>query len=335
VEWDGLDDYGQPVVAAGCSVRVRIGMGAKLEQIVGGDPYAFYSKEMGQGDHAAWRLTGLEAKADGTVYVLANANNYGPPALRAYNASGEYLRTVYPPPAGRKPDEIRGWGIIERPDGTYAFQYSDVSSPALSRTPIAGTRGRIARLVPTSNKDELLLDCDGRLMKVRTDGTITAAPITADQVVNDPPFAAKGVDLAGPMQVALSPDRKSFYLGGVFAATGGGRGRTGVEKTGPWRDGQIYKVDAATRKASVFFALPEKDVIAALDERGKSPIADFKYGTYAALQGVTADAEGHVFVCDRQNKRCWCSTPRPRCCARFRWRIPTRWRCIREPRRST
>ena len=321
LEWDGRDDYGQRVSGfrfqegsdsglkpetrhlEPLSIRVRIGMGVTLERIVGGDPYAWYSKEMGQGDHAAWRIMGMEVKPDGTVYLLGNANNYGPPALRAYSADGDYLRTIFPPPAGRKPDEVRGWGIIEKPDGTYTFAYNDLSSPALSKTLICGTRGRIARLVPSPAMDELLLEYDGRFMKVNTDGSIAASPMQAEPLVSEPPIVQKGLDVAGPMQVALSPDRKSFYLGGIFAASGGGRGRTGAEKTGPWRDGQVYKVDAATRKASIFFALPEESVVVELDARGKSPIADFKYGTYAALQGVAVDAEGRVFVCDRQNKR--------------------------------
>ncbi|HOX06105.1 MAG TPA: hypothetical protein PK280_06865 [Planctomycetota bacterium] len=301
LEWDGKDDYGQPV--AGASVRVRAGMGAKLDRIVGGDPYAFYSKEMAQGDHAAWRLTGIEAKPDGTVYVLGNANNWGPAVLRAYTAAGEYLRTVYPPPAGRKPDEVRGWGIIEKPDGTYTFQYNDLREPALSRTLICGPGGKIARLLPSDAGDELLLESDFRLMKIRTDGTIAANPALAGQVVNEPPIGDKDARVTGPMQVAMSPDRKSFYLAGVYAASGDGRSRTGAKQTGPWRDGQVYKVDAATRKAEIFFSLPEKDVIADLNARGKSPIADFLYGTYAALQGVAVDDEGRVFVCDRQNKR--------------------------------
>jgi len=50
IEWDGKDDYGEqaaqggppaaakPLGEAGFSVRVRVGMGVKLERIVGGDP---------------------------------------------------------------------------------------------------------------------------------------------------------------------------------------------------------------------------------------------------------------------------------------------------------
>jgi len=303
IEWDGLDDYGQAVPEpAKLAVRVRAGMRVKLKRMAGGDPYAFYSREMGQGDHAAWRITGLEAKSDGTVYVLGNANNYGPPALRAYSAAGEYQRTVFPPPAGKPLDAVKGWGVNVRADGTWTPQYNDLSSPALSKTLICGTRGRIARLIPSPGKDELLLEYGYKLMKVSTAGTVQPAPQLPDQFVNDPALDAK-LDLAGPWQIALAPGGGHFYLGGIFAASGGTRGRTGAEKSGFWRDGQIFKVETATRKASAFFALPEADVIADLNARGQSPIADFKYGTHAALQGVAVDAEGHVFVCDRQNKR--------------------------------
>ncbi len=186
----------------------------------------------------------------------------------------------------------------------HAPLYNDLSSPALSKTIICSTRGRIARLLPSTDPDSLLIEDGFRLMKIGTDGTLSENPMLEGLLVNDPPIAQKGApSVTGPLQMALSADRRHFFLSGIFAASGDGSNRTGAEKTGFWRDGQVFKVDAASRKASVFFALPEKDVISNLDARGKSPIADFKYGTYAALQGVAADGEGRVFVCDRQNKR--------------------------------
>ncbi|MCX7804555.1 MAG: hypothetical protein N3A38_05120, partial [Planctomycetota bacterium] len=304
IEWDGRDDYGAEAKGGPFRAQVRIGMGIRLDAIAGGDPYAYYSKEMGQGDHAAWRITGLEAKPDGTVYVLGNANNYGPPALRAYAADGRYLRTVYPPPAGKPVEKMRGWGVTVRRDGTYAPLYNDLSSPALSKTIICGIRGRIARLLPSPEPDSLLIEEDYRLMRIGTDGTAPENPMLEGLLVSDPPIARKGAPpVVGPLQMALSADGRYFFLSGIFAASGDGKGRTGAEKTGFWRDGQVFKVDAASRRGSVFFALPEKDVIADLDLRGKSSIADFKYGTYAALQGVAADRDGRVFVCDRQNRR--------------------------------
>src|SRR5262249_9854536 len=62
--WDGTDDYGQPTKGPPFSARVRIGMGAKLDAIAGGDPYALWSDQSGQGDHAQWRVTGVDAKPD-------------------------------------------------------------------------------------------------------------------------------------------------------------------------------------------------------------------------------------------------------------------------------
>ncbi len=214
-------------------------MGVKLDRIVGGNPYAYYLPVMGQGDHSAWRIMGLEAKPDGTVYVMGNANIYGPPALRAHSANGEYLRTVYPPPAGKPVDQMKGWGIIVRSNGTYTPQYGDVSSPSLSKTFIAGRRGHIAALIPSPGNDELLLSSDMRLMRVNTDGTIPPTPELHGTLVNEP-TASKFV---GQMQIAVAPDRKSFYLAGVFSSQYSGRNCTDADNSGPWRDGQVYQVD--------------------------------------------------------------------------------------------
>lgn len=44
LEWDGNDDYGAAAQGGPFKARVRAGMGVKLERIVGGDPYAFFSR---------------------------------------------------------------------------------------------------------------------------------------------------------------------------------------------------------------------------------------------------------------------------------------------------
>lgn len=312
LQWDGLDDYGEPVKNPNaCRVRVRAGLGARVDRIAGGSPYAFYSKEMGQGDHAAWRIMGLEAKPDGSVYVLGNANNYGPAALRKYNAAGDYVRTVYPPPAGLPIDDVRGWGINEKPDGTYMLRAGDLESPVLSETYLCGNRGSIARLIPSPATDELLLERDGRLLSVHTDGTIAAEPEAVERFIAEPAPAPDVQNprrgpwrLTGPKHMALSPDRRELLLGGIFAGALDQRGRRiGATASGFWRDGQIFRLDLATHKARVFFALPEQELITDLKARGDSPIADALYGEYAALQGVAVDAAGRVFVCDRQHER--------------------------------
>jgi hypothetical protein len=301
LEWDGKDDYGEAVKGGPFKIRVRAGMSARLDRIVGGDPYAYYSKEMGQGDHAAWRVTGLEAKSDGKVYVLGNANNYGPPALRQYDAEGNYLKTVFPPPAGKPIADVKGWGVTVKADGTYMPQYNDLRSPALGKTLICGTRGRIANLVPSPGKDQLLLEYGCKGTTIKTDGTLRAYQPR-------PFFGAAKLPgrgrLIGPGYYAPAPDGKSLYVSGLFSCK---RKRSysrvlGADATGFWRDGQVWKLDLATRKMSVFFALDEKKVLADMKSRGGS-IGHSSSMPCAALHGVAVDAQGRVFICDRQNER--------------------------------
>lgn len=301
LEWDGKDDYGKPSAdPAALAVRVRAGMGASLESAVGGDPYAFYSKEMGQGDHAAWRITGLEAKPDGSVYVMGNANNYGPPALRQYDARGLYRRTLFPIPAGKPIEDVKGWGVNIRPDGTYSPKYNDLCSPAMSTTLISGNRGRCASLLPTPDKDTLTLRSRDRLlMTIGTDGTLRE--YRPEPAFADPPIPKRG--LFGPFFSAHAPDGKSMYVSGPFSCDSRYRSVLAVHTKGFWRDGQVWKVDLAARKVRVFFALDESEVLGDLAARGRSPIADSKSNPYAAFHGVAVDADHHVLLCDRQNRR--------------------------------
>jgi len=317
LEWDGKDDFGSPVGdPAALTVRVRAGMGVLLERVAGGDPYAFYSRQMGQGDHAAWKITGMDVKPDGSVYVMGNANNYGPPAIRQYSADGIYQCTVYPPPASKPVEEMKGWGINFRADGTYTPGYSDLSSPALSRTLIAGTRGECAFLIRTPEKDQLLLvnrrSHPLQLLRIKTDGTLPPDMPACGQFVNEPSLIHPEKNgwkvpwrVKGPAFTAFSPDGKHFYLSGLYATTQKLGREVGTEKMGFWRDGQVWKVDVATRKATVFLALDERDVITDREARVKSTIANVWYCDYgyAAFHGIAADTEGNVLVGDRQNRR--------------------------------
>jgi len=313
VEWDGNDDYGQAAKGGPFRARVRIGMGVKLDKVVGGDPYALYSKEMGGGDHSGWRLTGLEVKADGKVYVLANSSHIGQPVIRQYDGAGNYLRTVFPPAAGLPAEKVKGWGIVARGDGSYSYRYSDLGSVALSTTFISGWRAPIPYLIPSPEKDSLLLcrSLSAPPMKVNTDGTIAPKPVLGSRLVEEPSVLEKTARnrmaslAAGQLHVFLSPDRKHYYVSALFAGkyVTWRRKRAGAAKTGFWRDGQVFKVDMATHKAESFFALDADKVITDMAARSKSPIADARYGNYAALTGAVADAEGRVFVGDRQNRR--------------------------------
>jgi NHL repeat len=303
LEWDGNDDYGQKVSGGPFSVRVRAGMGARLEKIVGGDPYAFYSQQSGQGDHFQWKMAGLESKSDGKVYVMGNTTFYGAQVIRQYDAAGNYIKTVFPPPAGKPVEEVKGWGVNVRADGSFTLKNgNNWQSSWMGNAPIAGNYGKImAGLMSSPEKSKLVLRIGLRFLETDTNGTLRdCAP--------KPLFGSAKVPkdgLRGPCYTALAPDGKHLYVSGLHSYKRKPRScrALSVHTTGFWRDGQVFKMDRATRKMSVFFALDEKTVPGDMKTRART-IGDQNYiNPGAAFHGVAVDTKGRVFVCDRQNKR--------------------------------
>ena len=308
IVWDAMNDYGEEAKGGPFKVRVRVGMGVKLERIVGGDPYAFYSRQSGQGDHFQWKMAGLEAKADGKVYVMGNTTFYGAQVIRQYDAAGNYVKTVFPPPAGKPAEDVKGWGINVRADGSFTLKNGNSwQSSWMGSAGIAANYGKIVvGLAPTPEQSSLTLLSGPRagrrcqFIGVGTDGTLKAyKPRPFFGSTKLPKY------LRGPFYTVLAPDRKHLYVSGLHSCqrkVGYGRA-TSVDTTGFWRDGQVWKLDLATRKMSAFFALDEKTVIGDMKTRAKV-IGDQNYvNPGAVFHGVAVDPEGRVFVCDRQNQR--------------------------------
>ena len=301
---DGLNDYGGKPANGPFQARVRAGMGARLANIVGGNPYAFFSKQSGCSDHYQWGVSGLEAKTDGKVYVMGNTTFYGAEVIRQYDAAGNYLRTVFPPPAGKPVEDIKGWGVNVRDDGSFTLRNgNDWQSSWMGTTAIAANYGRLqAGLAPNPANDKLTVLMAGpRSMEIGTDGTLR-------NYEPQPFLGGAGLPptgLRGPCYAALSPDRKQLYVSGLHSCqrkVSLGMIQS-VDTKGFWRDGQVWRVDLSTRATAPFFALDESKVIGDLQARDAT-IGDKNYiNPCSALHGIAVDRDGNVFICDRQNQR--------------------------------
>jgi len=317
IEWDGRDDYRATVQnPAEMVARVRAGMSVELVQIVGGDPYAYYSEEMGHGDHSPFGINGLEITSDGKAYVLGHSSSLGPAALREYDADGNYQQTIFPPPAGKGIEVMKGWGVNVKPDGTYTPKFNRLTDPSLTTTFLDTQTGGMARLLPTPDENRLMLwraglrDGSFDVMTVNVDATIPAGPAERllGPLVKNPPLPLGPVEsgshvrnsIVGPVFTCYAADGKSFYLSGVYAATTRYGSIRQIKTSGFWRDGQVWRVDRETKSANVFFALDEKTVAGAAKDR--TSIFGGK-NTYSVFHGVAVDAKGNVFVADRLNKR--------------------------------
>lgn len=323
IAWDGRDDYGNPVRNPSLmAVRVRAGMSVSLAQIVGGDPYAYYSEEMGDNDHSPWAINGVVAKGDGNVYVWGHSSNLGPPALRQYSVNGDYRRTLFPMPAGMDVNRMKGWGLNLRPDGTYTPRFNALVDPSLTET-FLDTNLRMARLLPTPASDRLVFCRTGmkaglfELLEMQSDGTIAAEPSERllGPLVKQPPFLTGPIkpnshivhSHLGPIFFHYAADNQTIFLSGLYSATTRYGTLLEAKTDGFWRDGQVWKINRKTRTATVFFTLDNTTIPTTRKDRAAA------YGgsdSYAALHGVAADGDGHVFVCDRLNKRLLVLDPR-------------------------
>jgi len=93
IEWDGRDDAGEPV-AAGCEVRVCLGLQARLDRFLGWQPDAMPIKE----------VNGLAVGPRGDLFALTGGHEgsglpASSPHVYVFDSSGTYQRTILPPNA--------------------------------------------------------------------------------------------------------------------------------------------------------------------------------------------------------------------------------------------
>ncbi|MFT5359473.1 MAG: hypothetical protein ACI9KE_006716 [Polyangiales bacterium] len=288
IPWDGLDDEGVAAEATErLSVRVRAGMCSELARMVGGDPYAFFSGDMPINNHTLWQMTGLEVKSDGTVYVMGTAGLMGPMTIRQYSADGEFLRTVFPFPAGLPTEDVEGWGINTNASNSYTPQHTNAGWPGLTTTALRdSTWSYSPKFFPNADPSQLTVRTrEFGLLSFGTDGTIDSDPAVRLQqgIIQEPllvdPAAHRDEDnIRGPVFTRMTPDGSAYYLSGLY--------KMGSDF---YEDGAVWRVDIESGVATRWFSL--------------GSTIDHVPFSYSTLHGVEVDDSGHVFVADRFNNR--------------------------------
>lgn len=105
--WDGKDDFGRTAAnPEALSLRVRAGLSPVLTGFAGENLY----------DQSG--TTYSVPDADGNVYVMSKACGLFT-FVRKYDASGNYIKTIFPPRADLPSDSVKGYRVNVLPDGRW------------------------------------------------------------------------------------------------------------------------------------------------------------------------------------------------------------------------
>lgn len=306
--WDGLDDYRNTVAnTSNIDVRVRAGMGVRLKQAVGGDPYAYHVP----GQDRYVYLAGIQQGSDGSVYVLGRPGIFQSCVLRRFTPKGEYVKTIFPI-SGNQPAEAQGWwGLNALETNEFVPKTKNLFGVAQTISPFGVTFREQPLLLPVhssgrlgvltfglqSSIDDNMVSALPRftLWELNEDGTRDAACVSVTKsLVTGPVAPPLGKwdlgRLGGQVHCAFTPDSSAFYVSSLFWSN------TAVD-TAFYREGHVYKVDMATRQASLFFSIDTQITT----EAARRTLLGSASST--ELQGITVDDSGRVFLCDRLHHR--------------------------------
>lgn len=105
IEWDGKADYGREAGMGPFAVRVALGLGAKYDKVLISDPQTLGN------------VMGLAVAPGGTVCVIIGCDGTGPvwsgQQMVALNRDGSYQRMLMPFPSDLKPEEVKGFDVVE------------------------------------------------------------------------------------------------------------------------------------------------------------------------------------------------------------------------------
>lgn len=290
--WDGRDNYGQAVTLPDSVIRgrVRAGMTPKLAAFMGGDPYAF-----------APSFNGLRLGPDNTVYVVAaNAQGItggytgGNRPIRRFDLNGNYLQTVFPPRADLPLDSVSAYGVNAWADGGWSPVTGTLNFGTMTQSLLTE---QMVQLVSNGMPDELVFGTIFKIQTLRISGA--AAPQDTPKSLYPDIPAANWRQAQGPVYYTLSHDPRYLYLSGRYGAAA----NWDACDTGLWADGQVYRVEKATGHVQPWLTIDSVPVTAALRGTDICHIGGGNNFYFSAIHGTAIDDSGHVFVCDRVNKR--------------------------------
>lgn len=258
--WDGKDGAGSPAHGGPFKFRIRAGMQAEFD----GFPVS----------HPSWigELRGLTVGPEGELYVYSSlvfSHRGSSRCLQVFTKSGEYLRTIMPPPAGLSRDRVLPFGFLDTgEDGFYPRNYFGTWPEFYP-----GAVGQLShRLTPDG---KLLLFDHLEIALLATDGGAADNTFRRGYWRGTQP---SHYTVPRYFACLTSPDGKFLYLSGLCSA----KERSGKD-TDAFPAGRVYRMANDQNSAM------EKWLDLGGDNR--SP-----HGS--TIAGADCDREGNLLVCD-------------------------------------
>jgi len=286
LEWDLRDDLGKPAKGAPFRVRVRAGMGAKFGRLIGGDPYTFGA------------VVGIAADEDGNVYVLGfdTLLNQRHITLRVFDPQGRYLREIIPFPANLKPADMKDIARWDAERQTFRPRQVKNLNPEF----YAGGRGWCLKLVSASKKNGVILTDGARIHTLEPGGAVRGPTFVTRLLWEKKHIPWNHVPNSGrgPTYLAISPEGRYAYLAGPFTA----KTRYGHKMLPFFPPGRVFRAkldEPGVMKEFVTVEVAHEGGVGGHWTKGMG----YEFAPRGPVHGVTVDAKGRAYVCDREHGR--------------------------------
>jgi hypothetical protein len=285
LEWDGNDDFAKKAVGGPFKARVRAGTGVKFGRFIGGnDPYQLGS------------VNSIAADESGNLYIMGDG--IGGKTLRAFDATGKYLRTLMPFPADLKPDgmkDIAAWNAEEK---TFRpRQHKTLFPEFYMPADHLWASGNIT-IVSASAKNGVTMADVHQVYRIDTRGAVPGNQFILSGLW-DPkkPVSNSG---AGPVFLAGSPDGKYLYLSGPYSTTT----EYGYVADPSFPPGQIYRLEIGKGTMQPFAKTETNGGYqpSAVGWHNKHSNLENVLHSHGPVHQVAVDKDGMVLVADRDNQ---------------------------------